>query len=144
MNNNVDNKTASFIECVGGLIIFHDKILLGLRALDSELYPGVWDVFGGHVESGETLEEALSRECREELDITPKNISCIGTFLEPDPQRNGNRRYHFFKITSWSGPGPRLCGLEHSEIQWYNLDDALRLKLAAPEYRKILRENLTL
>ena len=30
----------------------------------------MWEFVGGKVESGESLEEALIRECREELDIT--------------------------------------------------------------------------
>lgn len=32
-------------------------------------YPGVWDIFGGHIEDKETTYEALCREMREELGI---------------------------------------------------------------------------
>jgi 8-oxo-dGTP diphosphatase len=38
-------------------------------------FPDHWDLIGGHVEEGETPEEALIREVREELDIDLKEYS---------------------------------------------------------------------
>lgn len=35
-------------------------------------FPGYWDLIGGHVEEGETPEEALVREVKEEIDIDLK------------------------------------------------------------------------
>lgn len=37
-------------------------------------FPQHWDLFGGHVEEGETPEEALVREVREELDYELKEF----------------------------------------------------------------------
>ena len=130
------------IHCAGGLVVSHGKILLGLRAPDSETYPNLWDVFGGHVEGGETIEEALVRELREELEITPTVFQFLATFSEQDPRSGGECFYHFYKISSWTGPGPRLRGAEHSEIRWHTLDEALALTLAAPEYRTLFKQNV--
>jgi 8-oxo-dGTP diphosphatase len=38
-------------------------------------FPDHWDLIGGHVEDGETPEEALEREVKEELNIELKNYS---------------------------------------------------------------------
>jgi 8-oxo-dGTP diphosphatase len=38
-------------------------------------FPGYWDLIGGHVEEGETPEEALVREVKEELDIDLKDYT---------------------------------------------------------------------
>ena len=120
----------------------HGKILLGLRARDNKWYPNVWDLFGGHVECEETVEAALVRELREELDITATKFQFLATFTIPNPHTNGEFLYHIFKVTSWSGPGPLLRGDEHAEIRWFTLDEALVLELAAPEYQALFRENV--
>jgi len=38
-------------------------------------FPAYWDLIGGHVEEGETPEEALVREVKEELDIDLKEYT---------------------------------------------------------------------
>ncbi len=38
-------------------------------------FPGYWDLIGGHIEEGETPEEALVREVKEELDIELKEYT---------------------------------------------------------------------
>lgn len=55
------------------LHIFNDAghLYLQKRAMTKDIQPGKWDTaVGGHVDYGETVEEALRREVREELGIT--------------------------------------------------------------------------
>ncbi len=56
---------------IGGLIITNEKgqILLMKRDNKPDLpFPDTWDIFGGHVEEGETPEEGMKREINEELE----------------------------------------------------------------------------
>ena len=43
-------------------------MLIAQRRLDDN-FPGYWEFPGGKIEPGESPEEALQRECKEELDI---------------------------------------------------------------------------
>jgi 8-oxo-dGTP pyrophosphatase MutT (NUDIX family) len=61
-------RTASGVRCVVGAVLVNaaGEVFLQLRAPHVRLFPGCWDIVGGHVEAGETLCEALAREIEEE------------------------------------------------------------------------------
>ncbi|WP_305787320.1 NUDIX hydrolase [Symbioplanes lichenis] len=42
------------------------RIFFQMRSPSRKLFPNSWDVVGGHLEPGETVEEALAREIQEE------------------------------------------------------------------------------
>lgn len=112
--------------------------MLAKRASYKRWYPNCWDLVGGHVESGETLETALVRECQEEVGLTPLIYAKIGELLEEtDPEI----RYHVYKISQWDGGEPQLMGDEHTELRWFDLDDATSIKdIALRGYRPLFRE----
>lgn len=62
-------------------ILYRDDLfLMQLRDENPKIfYPGHWGLFGGHLESGESPEEALLREIQEEISYTminPQKFSC--------------------------------------------------------------------
>ena len=63
---------------IAAIILENDKreFLLYLRDNKPDIpFPDHWDLIGGHIEEGETPEEALIREVKEELDIDLKNYT---------------------------------------------------------------------
>lgn len=63
---------------IAAIILENDKreILLYLRDNKPGIpFPNHWDLIGGHVEEGETPEEALIREVKEELNIDLKEYT---------------------------------------------------------------------
>ena len=74
------------------------EILLQQRALSKEICPGLWDVSAaGHVDSGETLEDAAVRETFEELNykLSKTDLIKVGVFLKEQTYQNGIKDNEF-------------------------------------------------
>ena len=74
------------------------EILLQQRALSKEICPGLWDVSAaGHVDSGETLEDAAVRETFEELNykLSKTDLIKVGIFLKEQTYQNGIKDNEF-------------------------------------------------
>jgi len=55
-----------------------DKVALVLKSRGA--YMGKWDLPGGKIESGESIEEALEREVKEETSLDIEDYSLLGIF----------------------------------------------------------------
>lgn len=127
----MDNKLTHI---VGGILRKDGRILLCLRHRNREHYPGVWDVPGGHVNTHESLQDALARELREELGI--------GADVPSGPAwltyRSDELDFHLFLIERWHGEIRNCAPLEHEDLRWMSRDDLLEISLAHPMYEPIL------
>jgi mutator protein MutT len=122
-----------------GVLVRNGSVLLGLRAQHKRIYPNLWDLPGGHVEPGETIEHALVREVEEEVGVVPTAFSKVATIDEPHPEINGRTAYHVFVVTAWTGE-PTMRGDEHVELRWLSLDEACGCeRLALDDYNAIFR-----
>lgn len=106
----IENKL--FIEVVAALIWDEDKFLICQRPAHKARRL-LWEFVGGKVEPGETKEQALVRECIEELAITvePHNIFMEVTHEYPDI----NVHLTLFNCIILRGQ-PHL--LEHNDFKW--------------------------
>ena len=68
---------------VVGFVVRDGSLLLVHRAPWVRVFPDAWGPFGGHVERGENLEEALRREAREELGIDVRTFRRLGQIHDP-------------------------------------------------------------
>lgn len=67
--------TASPISAAMAILYREGKFLMQLRDnIPSIVYPGVWGLFGGHLESGEEPKAALKRELIEEINYVAENL----------------------------------------------------------------------
>src|SRR4051812_16610711 len=63
------------VDCVGALIRDDQhRVYVQRRTEDRRLLPGIWDIVGGHLEAGETPEQALAREVEEETGWRVRSI----------------------------------------------------------------------
>ncbi len=91
-------------------------------------FPHHWDLIGGHVEAGETPEEALIREVREEIDLELKDYSFFREYecLEGDAYPNIKYIYHG-KINL---PVRESTLLEGERLQYFTREEIPDVKFA--------------
>ncbi|MGA2575555.1 MAG: NUDIX hydrolase [Bryobacteraceae bacterium] len=81
---------------IGALIFNRDKILLVERG--KEPLKGYWSLPGGVLETGETLEQGVIREVREETGLEVKPLKVLEIFERIMRDANGDAEYHYVLI----------------------------------------------
>ncbi len=77
------------IEVAIAILHSSERFLLQLRDnIPGIFYPGYWGFFGGHIDSGETPEEAIKRELLEEIGYTPPWVSKFGCYSDSQVLRH--------------------------------------------------------
>jgi len=123
------------------ILLRNQRILLGKRAPHRRAYAGCWDVIGGKVEDGESLDDALHRELAEEIGIIPTRYERLSSVIDDGPLERGQATYHMYVIRSWTGAGPSMMDEEHTALEWFTIDEACILPdLALVEYVEVFRQ----
>ncbi len=74
----------SLIHRVVHVLVFNSKgeLLLQKRSMNKDVAAGKWDTsVGGHVNAGETLDKAVTREMEEELGISSCTLEFLYTYI---------------------------------------------------------------
>lgn len=101
----------------------HNKILLQRRSIKKEAYPGRWTVSAsGHVDEGETWDQAAHREMNEEIGITTK-LKLIGD-SKVSIDSGDNKIRQFIRVYEGiidSSTNISIDTNEVSETKWYDI-----------------------
>jgi 8-oxo-dGTP diphosphatase len=115
--------------CVGAVIVDDEgRVFVHRRGPDRTLFPGCWDLPGGHVEPDEAPLDALRREIEEETGWRLRRVVAeLGetTWTGDD----GIRRCELDYLVEVDGElaAPRLEWPHHVEFAWVGLDEVDRL-----------------
>ena len=122
---------------VNALLLRQGSVLLARRSPHRKAYPGLWSFPGGHVEAGETLEQALTREAREEVNVAPVIYSAVARIADPNTTSEPIT-YHMYAVREWRGE-PSIINDEHTELRWFTFEEAKALPDLALEedYRQL-------
>ena len=91
-------------------------------------FPNHWDLIGGHVEEGETPEEALIREVKEELDYDLKEYSFYKKYLCQSGDVYENTKYIY--KAKFNIPINEVTLLEGERPQYFKRSEIADLKFA--------------
>jgi mutator protein MutT len=128
---------------VGAVVWNGDRVLLERRgqppAQDS------WALPGGLIELGESAEEAVVREVREECGIEVRPGPILGLFEPIQREADGRVRYHFVVIDflAFYRSGELARGDDAAEVRWVAPEDLDRYELT-PLGRQMIERALAI
>jgi len=107
--------SANLLLVVACALVDADRRVLIARRPAGGSMPGLWEFPGGKVEPGETPEEALLRELKEELGISTKT-ACLAPFaFASHAYENFHLLMPVFVCRKWEGhPRPHA----HEALKW--------------------------
>ena len=116
------------------LIWRDDEILLGRSP---HFLPGVYSILAGFVEPGETIEQCLVREVREEVNITIKNIQYFSSQAWPFP----NMLMIGF-VSEYDSGEIQVNADELEDAQWFSIRDLPTLPNPLSLSRRMIEEHV--
>jgi 8-oxo-dGTP diphosphatase len=102
-----------------GVVLDRQRLLILRRKEDDDTYPGFWDCVGGHFEKGESAEECMLREAREESGQRMKIVR-VGPLIE---YLDDYGRAVAVPFILKPEPKRKVRLSEHSESRWVSLRD---------------------
>lgn len=123
--------------CAGGLVIDASgrAALIGRRDRDGQT---LWSLPKGHVEEGETREEAAAREVAEETGIVGRVVAPLGVidYWFVAERRRIHKTVHHYLLVAEGGQ-LSTADAEVAEVAWVPLDEVAR-RLAYADERRLL------
>ncbi len=111
-------------DCVGALIRDDRfRVYVQRRTPDRLVLPGIWDIVGGHLDAGETPEQALARELEEETGWRLRRIEAVIADWEWEWDGVVRRELDYLVDVDGDLHAPRLQREEHDAYAWVGPDN---------------------
>lgn len=128
----------TFIHRAAGAYVFNRKkqLLMQKRSESKDMFPGYW-VFsvGGHVDSGDSYDQAIQREIKEELGVE-MNVSRVEKTLQREPEET-----EFWQIYMGIHDGP-FVNFNTTEIEKLRFFDVTDLIAASKDQSILMPPNV--
>jgi 8-oxo-dGTP diphosphatase len=111
------------------------EFLVHLRSKDKDLHPNCWDTrFGGHIKSGESVEDGIKNELMEEIGLELEQGNVIkGDIYKKDHYPNREFTHSFYYRFDGDTATLKFNDGEVQEIKWMKSEDIIKSMTREPE-----------
>lgn len=127
---------------VVGAVIYdgRGRIYVQRRSLTRAVFPGCWDLVGGHAETGESVEQALAREVFEETGWRLKQLGPVVEIIDWEAGGIPRREVDLLALVDGDLEQPRLEATKHTEGRWLlHSETSLLLQGREPDDRWVFK-----
>lgn len=121
------------IEVTAAIIRNQDQFLICQRP-EGKSCAFLWEFPGGKIEPGESGEECIIRECREELGVTIRVLKKVTDVVYDYPDRSVHLHFYLAEIAEGT-----LTRKEHKALAWISPEDIPRYSFC-PADAEMLRQ----
>jgi 8-oxo-dGTP diphosphatase len=104
-----------------------ETLMLHRVTKEDDIHEGKWNGLGGKFEAGESPEECVRREVREEADLSLNSVHLHGVLTFPT--FDGERDWYVFVFSSADYEGTPPDSSREGELEWIPDEDLLDLNL---------------
>jgi 8-oxo-dGTP diphosphatase len=114
---------------VAGVLLFREKVLFVRRSKEEGFLPGVYEIPGGKVMFGESPEETIVREFKEETDVNviPGELLHIRSYMSKEGEQHNIEV--FFSVRTNDAEPEVVLSKEHEEYLWVSAEESEQLGL---------------
>ena len=135
-----NNLTGKISIISAGLILDEAKKEVLLIKRTDSMWGDAWSIPGGHIEYGETVEEALLRELKEELDVKAVKTEFLG-YEEFEVSTKPNIQFISFNFVVIAKKDFKP-NHEIKEAKWFPISELDNIKHKIPEKGKVYLDSL--
>ncbi|MBW3140384.1 8-oxo-dGTP diphosphatase MutT [Ferrimonas balearica] len=126
-----ESNDMAIVQVAIGLVVIDGAVLVAKRHKDQH-QGGLWEFPGGKVEPGETPEQAVIRECQEEVGLTLSQPELFD-YIEHD---YGDRQVQLSAFLATAAEG-EAHGREGNPLRWCPISELAQLPMPAANGRLI-------